>query len=92
MTVAQARPSGRNVYLDLFKFFLCYMVICIHLVRDTYPIYPLYRLKKILCGRIHCLSARYDSINAKLQSCLKGYKRIFGIERGHTAVSFCQNR
>ena len=44
MTVAQAKPSGRNVYLDLFKFFLCYMVICIHLVQTEYPIYPLYRL------------------------------------------------
>lgn len=44
MTVAQAKPSGRNVYLDLFKFFLCYMVICIHLVQTKYPIYPLYRL------------------------------------------------
>ena len=44
MTVAQAKPSGRNVYLDLFKFFLCYMVICIHLVQTVYPIYPLYRL------------------------------------------------
>ena len=44
MTVATAKPSGRNVYLDLFKFFLCYMVICIHLVGDTYAVYPLYRL------------------------------------------------
>ncbi len=38
------KPSGRNIYLDLFKFFLCYMVICIHLVGNAYPIYPLYRL------------------------------------------------
>ena len=38
------KPSGRNIYLDLFKLFLCYMVICIHLVGNTYPIYPLYRL------------------------------------------------
>ena len=44
MTPAIPKPSGRNVYLDLFKFFLCYMVICIHLVQNTYPIYPLYRL------------------------------------------------
>ena len=44
MTAATAKPSGRSIYLDLFKFFLCYMVICIHLVGETYAVYPLYRL------------------------------------------------
>ncbi|MBE6653290.1 MAG: acyltransferase [Ruminococcaceae bacterium] len=44
MSALTTKPSGRNVYLDLFKFFLCYMVICIHLVQTAYPIYPLYRL------------------------------------------------
>lgn len=38
------KPSGRNVYLDLFKFLLAYMVICIHLTGEMYSIFPLYRL------------------------------------------------
>lgn len=38
-------PSkGRNVYLDLFKFFLCFLVIAIHLAGESYPFFPLYRL------------------------------------------------
>lgn len=36
--------KSRNVYLDLFKFFLCYLVIAIHLAGETYPHFPLYRL------------------------------------------------
>jgi len=36
--------GGRNVFLDLFKFFLCYLVIAIHLAGETYPVFPLYRL------------------------------------------------
>ncbi len=39
-----AHKTGRNVYLDLFKFLLAFMVICIHLVGETYSIFPLYRL------------------------------------------------
>ncbi len=35
---------NRCVYLDLFKFFLCYLVIAIHLAGDTYWHFPLYRL------------------------------------------------
>ena len=34
----------RNVYLDIFKFFLCYLVIAIHLTGESYPHFPLYRL------------------------------------------------
>ncbi len=34
----------RNIYLDLFKFFLCYLVIAIHLAGETYSHFPLYRL------------------------------------------------
>ena len=44
MTLSPPKSSGRNIYLDLFKFFLCYMVICIHLVGQNYAVYPLYRL------------------------------------------------
>ena len=36
--------SGRNIWLDLFKFFLCYLIICIHLAGESYPHYPVYRL------------------------------------------------
>lgn len=36
--------SGRYIGLDLFKFFLCYLVICIHLASETYAHFPLYRL------------------------------------------------
>ena len=36
--------SSRNVFLDLFKFFLCYLVIAIHLAGEEYPHFPLYRL------------------------------------------------
>ncbi len=38
------KKTGRNVYLDLFKFLLAFMIICIHLVGETYAIFPLYRL------------------------------------------------
>lgn len=38
-------PSrSRNVYLDLFKFFLSFLVIAIHLVGESYSFFPLYRL------------------------------------------------
>lgn len=37
-------PKGRNVYLDLFKFFLCFLVIAIHLAGESYAHFPLYRL------------------------------------------------
>lgn len=36
--------KGRNVYLDLFRFFLAFMIICIHLTDTTYSFFPLYRL------------------------------------------------
>jgi hypothetical protein len=34
----------RNFYLDLFKFFLCFLVIAIHLTGDIYWYFPVYRL------------------------------------------------
>ena len=37
-------PKSRNLYLDLFKFFLCYLVIAIHLAGESYSHFPLYRL------------------------------------------------
>lgn len=36
-------PS-RNIFLDLFKFFLSYLVIAIHMAGETYDHFPLYRL------------------------------------------------
>ncbi len=36
--------KGRNVYLDLFKYFLCFLVIAIHLAGESYAHFPLYRL------------------------------------------------
>ncbi|MGN1200776.1 MAG: acyltransferase family protein [Candidatus Caccovivens sp.] len=36
--------SNRNVYLDIFKIFLCFLVICIHLAGETYSHFPVYRL------------------------------------------------
>ena len=36
--------KGRNVYLDIFRFFLAFMIICIHLTDKEYDFYPLYRL------------------------------------------------
>ena len=38
------QPRGRNVFLDIFKFFLCFLVISIHLAGESYPHFPLYRL------------------------------------------------
>lgn len=38
------KSKGRNVFLDLFKFFLCFLVIAIHLSGEIYPHFPLYRL------------------------------------------------
>lgn len=40
----QQSYKGRNVFLDLFKFFLCFLVIAIHLSGETYNHFPLYRL------------------------------------------------
>ncbi len=44
----------RNVWLDLFKLFLAFLVVCIHTVRDTYNSMPLYRLAVpvffMICG------------------------------------------
>ena len=40
----QNTRKGRNVYLDLFKFFLCYLVIAIHLAGESFPYFPLFRL------------------------------------------------
>lgn len=36
--------KSRNIYLDLFKYVLCFFVICIHLVGETYSHFPIYRL------------------------------------------------
>ncbi len=36
--------KGRNVHLDIFKYFLCFLVIAIHLAGESYPHFPLYRL------------------------------------------------
>ena len=36
--------SSRNIFLDLFKFLLSYLVIAIHLAGETYDHFPLYRL------------------------------------------------
>ena len=38
------RQASRNVYLDLFKVFLSFLVICIHFVGEAYDHHPLYRL------------------------------------------------
>ena len=38
------KEKGRNVYLDLFRFFLAFMIICIHLTDKEYAFFPLYRL------------------------------------------------
>ena len=35
---------GRNVYLDIFKIFLAFLVIAIHLAGESYGHFPLYRL------------------------------------------------
>lgn len=36
--------NRRNVYLDLFKIFLSFLVIAIHVAGEQYPHFPLYRL------------------------------------------------
>ena len=36
--------NKRNVYLDLFKYFLSFLVIAIHLTGEYYSHFPLYRL------------------------------------------------
>lgn len=35
---------NRNLWLDLFKLLLCWMIISIHFVWETYPYHPVYRL------------------------------------------------
>ncbi len=42
MSIEQSK--GRNVFLDIFKLFLCFLVISIHFVGEAYPHFPLYRL------------------------------------------------
>ncbi len=41
MSIEQSKV--RNVFLDIFKFFLCFLVISIHFVGEAYPHFPLYR-------------------------------------------------
>ena len=36
--------KGRNLWLDLFKLVMCWMIISIHFVWETYSYYPVYRL------------------------------------------------
>lgn len=36
--------KSRNVYLDIFRFFLAFMIICIHLTDKAYEFFPLFRL------------------------------------------------
>lgn len=36
--------TKRNLWLDLFKIFLCFLVICIHNVRQAYMHFPVYRM------------------------------------------------
>lgn len=36
--------QGRNLWLDLFKLCMCWMIISIHFVWETYPYHPIYRL------------------------------------------------
>lgn len=36
--------KGRNFWLDLFKLCMCWMIISIHFVWETYSYYPVYRL------------------------------------------------
>lgn len=36
--------SKRNIWLDIFKLFLCFLVICIHYVRQMYDHFPIYRM------------------------------------------------
>lgn len=36
--------NTRNLWLDLFKLCMCWMIISIHFVWDTYDYYPVYRL------------------------------------------------
>ena len=38
------KPTARNVYLDLFKYFLSFLVILIHVTQKEYDFHPLFRL------------------------------------------------
>ena len=69
--------KGRNIYLDLFKFFLCYLVIAIHLAGETYSHFPLYRL---VVPMFFLISGyfNYSSDTSRLQSKALGFiKRSF---------------
>lgn len=41
--ITQSKPQ-RNIFLDLFRFLLSFMVICIHLTAETYSFFPLFRI------------------------------------------------
>lgn len=40
----QNETKKRNIWLDLFKLFLCWLVVCIHFAGHHYAHHPLYRL------------------------------------------------
>lgn len=65
---------GRNVFLDLFKFLLCYFVIAIHLAGQTFEHFPLYRLAVpmffIISGYFN-YSAYKESLNKKTVGFIK---------------------
>ena len=64
----QTKKSQRNVYLDLFKFFLSFMIIAIHLAGETYSHFPLYRLSVpmfFIISGYFCYSASPERVMQK---------------------------
>lgn len=69
--------SKRNLWLDLYKLFLCWMVISIHFCWDTYWYYPIYRLAVPLFFAISGFFIRREDLNQSLRASAQMIKRSF---------------
>ncbi len=64
----------RNLWLDLFKLVLCWMVICIHFLGETYSYHPVYRLAVPM---FFAISGYYNFRRDQQQGAVSFIKRSF---------------
>ncbi len=69
--------NKRNLWLDLFKIFLAWLVICIHFVYENYSYYPLYRLAVPMFFMISGYFVYTNDSNKLLEKAKISIKRSF---------------
>lgn len=76
--------KGRNLWLDLFKLCMCWMIISIHFVWETYDYHPVYRLAVPLFFTI----SGYFNYRPDKQKQLSGALSFIKRSAKYTAVGF----